>query len=508
MTRLAVYRPPLWIAAGIVAGVSAAFFMSVYITAALSILLCFAAMVTAVMGKAKKELILVAAGMLLGVTAATLYSAFFPSGSYEGVIKGRITDSSYCNSYGLCVLTENGYSLELDHITVNGEAVRGKASLLLPFYVRGDMNVGEYITFGGSLTGAEFNAGEYDSLMSAKYGVYYTAAATDYAISLTPGKLGAAESVRFAVRNALLDNCNGVTADFLFAMIFGDTSYLEYSVAESFRDTGTAHLFAVSGLHVALLFYACSAVLNKIPHMPKSISFGIDCFILIGYSALCSFSPSVVRSAVMILIGVLCKLGYEQYDALTACGISAGLILLFAPYFLFDAGFLMSYGSVFGIIGTMKPVARLLRKVLWRPIADAISITICANIGLLPFMFLYFETVPLSTIPVNLVVCPLTSLFYPFLLAAVVITTIFPQAGTLLTITAVPTYYAIRFVQASAQVSAAEINATFSPLLCVFYYPLLACASVFSMAPTRIKKACGLLCLGIVVTACFLALPV
>ena len=223
-------------------------------------------------------------------------------------------------SRGDCVESTQYQSLDSKFVRV-----RGKASLYLPFYVRGDMDVGEYIRFMGSLTGAEFFAGEYDSLMGAKYGVYYTAAVSDYAFSLTPGKVTAVEQVRFAVRNALLDNCNGVTANFLFAMIFGDTSYLSYSVADSFRNTGTAHLFAVSGLHVALLFYACSALLNKI-RMPKVIAFGIDCFILIGYSALCSFSPSVLRSAVMILVSVLCKMGFERYDALTAGGISASLL--------------------------------------------------------------------------------------------------------------------------------------------------------------------------------------
>lgn len=507
MTRLAVYRPSLWLAAGIAVGISAAFFLSVYLTAALTMLFCLAAAIMLTLKKGKKELVLFAAGMFLGVMAAALYTVIFPSGNYAGEIEGRITDASYSNGYGVLAVKEGVYSLELDSLIVNGEELRGKASLTLPFYVRGDMSIGDYIRFNGNLQGAQFDAAEYDSLMSAKYGVYYTAQAESDTLVLISGELTVAEQVRFAVRSALLDNCNTVTANFLYAMIFGDVSYLEYSLAQPFRDTGTAHLFAVSGLHVALLFYACSAILSKI-RMPKMLSFGIDCFILMGYSALCSFSPSVVRSAIMIIITIVCKYSYEKYDALSACGISASILLLCAPYFLLDAGFLMSYGAVFGIIGTMKPVARTLRKVIWRPIADAISVTICSNLGLLPLMFLYFGTVPLATIPVNLVVCPLTSLFYPFLLAATVLTVIIPQLGTLLTAFAVPTYYAIRFVQAAAQIPSASINATFSPLLCVFYYPLLACASVFSLAPSFIKKVCALLCLAIVVLACFVTLPI
>ena len=507
MTRLSIYRPPLWIAAGIAVGISSAFFLPVLATAALTVLFCIVSLIMFVTGRVKKEFVLFSAGLFLGAMAATLYAALFPSGSYEGDIAGRITDASNCNSYGECTLADGGYLLELDSLTVNGESVRGKASLYLPFYVRGDMDVGEYIRFTGSLTGAEFSAGEYDSLMGAKYGVYYTAAVSDYAFSLTPGKVTAVEQVRFAVRNALLDNCNGVTANFLFAMIFGDTSYLSYSVADSFRNTGTAHLFAVSGLHVALLFYACSALLNKI-RMPKVIAFGIDCFILIGYSALCSFSPSVLRSAVMILVSVLCKMGFERYDALTAGGISASLLLLCAPYFLFDAGFLMSYAAVFGILGFYKPLFRALKKVLLKPLAEGIAVSVASNIGLLPLMLYYFGSVSLLTVPVNLVVVPLTSAFYPFLLLSALIAALIPPAGALLTLASVPTLAGVLFTQAAANVSSAALNADFSPLLCVFYYPLLAIASVFSRFDKKIKAGALALCGALTAAACFFVLPV
>lgn len=449
---------------------------------------------------------LFAVGFLLGAVSADLFAAFFPSGEYSGYIEGRITDASYSDKRGFLTLTEGGYSMELENICVNREKIFGKASL---FYVPGaemQLQVGDRIAFFGSVTGEEFQAGEYSSSVAAKYGVYYTAFEKGAALEVSKGGFAAVESIRFAVKDALYTNCREETASFLFAMIFGDTSYMEYAVSQPFRDTGTAHLFAVSGLHVALLFYACAAVLNKI-HMPKALHVAAELFIMVGYSALCSFSPSVVRSAVMIMTASLCKYMNLRYDALSAFGFSACAILLFAPFFLYDAGFLMSYGSVFGILGTARPVARTLRKVIWRPAADTVAVSLAANFGLLPFMLCYFGSVPALTIPVNLIIVPLTSAFYPLLLAATVIAAILPPAGILLTAASVPTYFAILFVQAAAQFTSLSLTATFTPLLCVLYYPLLACASVYCRAPASVKKGCGYACLALVIFSCFVTLP-
>ena len=434
MTKLSIYRPPLWIAAGIAVGISSAFFLPVLFTAALTVLFCIVSLIMFVTGRVKKEFVLFSAGLFLGAMAATLYAALFPSGSYEGEIVGRITDASNCNSYGECTLADGGYLLELDSLTVNGESVRGKASLYLPFYVRGDMDVGEYIHFTGSLTGAEFSAGEYDSLMGAKYGVYYTAAVSDYAFSLTPGKVTAVEQVRFAVRNALLDNCNGVTANFLFAMIFGDTSYLSYSVADSFRNTGTAHLFAVSGLHIGVIYGAITLLLkrvNRFVSVPVSIAF------IFFYSAVCSFTPSSVRAAVMCSVSAAMSLFHRRYDSLNAMSLAATVLLLINPMYLLDKGFILSFSAVSGIIFLKYPLQRLL-GFLPRRMASSLSVSLSAQVGSFAGLMSGFGYVSAVGILLNVLVLPVLSAFYIVIFAFTAVTLVLPQAGAVLAAVCTP----------------------------------------------------------------------
>lgn len=506
--RLCAYRPALYAAAGVAAGVAAAFFLPAWAKAALVLFFAAAFFCAGVLKKGKRELALFCAAALAGTAAGELFLLGFPSGSFEGVVSGRITDATFCDEYGNAVLSGGNYLLELDSLSVDGRALAGRGSLILPASARADLKVGDYLYFYGAASGEEFSPESYQSLVAAKYRVYYSLQAFDAgALTRVDGSPSAVESMRLAIKGALYDNCREDTASFLFAMIFGDVAYMSDEVAQPFRDTGTAHLFAVSGLHVAILFYACARVLDKLK-MPSPVRFCSGAAIMILYCALCSFSPSVVRSAVMIMAAELAKVLKTRYDALSSMGASCAAILLFAPYFLLDAGFLMSYAAVFGILGFYKPLFRALKKVLLKPLAEGIAVSVASNIGLLPLMLYYFGSVSLLTVPVNLVVVPLTSAFYPFLLLSALIAALIPPAGALLTLASVPTLAGVLFVQAGAQVSSAALNADFSPLLCVFYYPLLAIASVFSRFDKKIKAGALALCGALTAAACFFVLPV
>ena len=504
--RLTNFRPALYLAAGTAAGIAAAFFLPIGLRAALIVL--FAAALVLFICKKKTGAAIFCAAVLAGAAAADIFVALFPDRSVQGLISGRITDASVCDDEGMLMAREGVFVLQLDKLSADGVQLSGKGSLELSLRAPANLKVGDTLVFYGSAGASEFSPDAYSSLNAAKYRIYYEIVCFEpQNISVISGSPSAVENVRLAFKKTIFDNCSTGTASFLYAMIFGDVAYMSEDVAQPFRDTGTAHLFAVSGLHVALLFYACTALLDKIK-MPQLARFAGGAFIMVGYCALCSFSPSVVRSAVMIMTAEVCKPLRVRYEPLSAMGFSAAVLLLCAPYFLLDAGFLMSYGAVAGILCAYKPLLGVLQKVLWKPIAEAVAISVASNLGLLPLMFAYFGTISLLTVPVNLVVVPLTSLFYPFLLASLAIAVVLPPLGGLLTLLSVPTYISVLFVQAAAKVSSAAFNAVFSPLLCVFYYPLFACASVYCRAPAAVKRTCGVLCLCICAAACLVTLPV
>ena len=130
----------------------------------------------------------------------------------------------------------------------------------------------------------------------------------------------------------------------LIGMLFGDKTALDEDLTEDFRRNGTTHVLAVSGIHVTVIFMCINRLFRNRRTRFSSIT---AISVLLLYAALSSFSPSVVRAVVMILICLFARHLYRRYDLLCSAAFSAFLFLLYNPYSLFNAGFQLSYLAVF-----------------------------------------------------------------------------------------------------------------------------------------------------------------
>jgi competence protein ComEC len=127
-------------------------------------------------------------------------------------------------------------------------------------------------------------------------------------------------------------------------MLFGDSSLIGDDVYESFQKNGIAHILSVSGIHAGIVYLFASRLLGN----RKTRAFYLfTALVLVFYAALSEFSPSVVRAAVMILIHMFSKVAYRRYDFLSCTAASALGMLLVNPFYLFNAGFQLSYLAVF-----------------------------------------------------------------------------------------------------------------------------------------------------------------
>jgi len=130
----------------------------------------------------------------------------------------------------------------------------------------------------------------------------------------------------------------------LVGMLFGDRTYMSDDTYEAFQNNGIAHILSVSGIHVAIVYI----YLNKLLRVRRSIVLNlIAILMLILYAALSEFSPSVVRSVVMIVIHIISKLTLQRYDFTTCASFSAFAMLLVNPFYLFNTGFQLSFMAIF-----------------------------------------------------------------------------------------------------------------------------------------------------------------
>lgn len=186
------------------------------------------------------------------------------------------------------------------------------------------------------------------------------------------------------------------------AMLFGDKTALDQELYEAFQKNGTAHILAVSGLHIGILygffaflwrgkrgslFHVCAAVL------------------LLFYTALADFSPSVVRAAVMIALHLLSVILCRRYDLLSAAGFTFLLMLLDNPFQLFHTGFQMSFLAV-ASLGVILPFVRRFYQGIFLS-----SLVIQA--GMLPYTAYMFNYISLGAFFANLPVIFLAGLLLP-----------------------------------------------------------------------------------------------
>ncbi len=149
----------------------------------------------------------------------------------------------------------------------------------------------------------------------------------------------------------------------LWAMALGWTTALTGEVSEPFMRTGTMHIFAISGLHIALIAGILVALLRVL-----RVSRGICGWFVIPliwfYTAATGWQASAIRSTLMmtvIIVGWALKRPSDLLNSLAAAGL---IILLWDPQQLFQASFQLSFFVVLSIALLLPPIETIRRLLL------------------------------------------------------------------------------------------------------------------------------------------------
>ncbi len=188
-------------------------------------------------------------------------------------------------------------------------------------------------------------------------------------------------------------------------ILFGDTSYLDKSNKETYKNLGVMHVFAVSGMHVsyitALLLLFTTKL--KLKSWVKVVLIALGLF---GYSALAGFSASVVRATIMTVVGLTAYLVGRRKNFYNALALAAFFWLLLNPADVFAAGFQMSFAAALSIY-YLYPLGDKLLFFITRG-KDIFIVPLIAQLGLLPLLIYHFGLFSpwsiLANIPVVLVV--------------------------------------------------------------------------------------------------------
>ena len=217
----------------------------------------------------------------------------------------------------------------------------------------------------------------------------------------------------------------------LSALTLGDKTDLSESVRESYSVAGVSHVLALSGLHVGLLYALAFFLLRPLllgGQSGRVLRSLLLILLLWLFAFFTGLSPSVVRSAAMFSIWALADLCGRQSFSLNTLALTAWLMLLVRPVWLFDVGFQLSFAAVLSILlfqpflYRLCPVRHRAGTYLW----GLVSVSVAAQLGTAPLVLFYFSRFSTHFLLTNLLVVPLVTLI---LYAAVVLLLLTPMSG-------------------------------------------------------------------------------
>ncbi|MCG8473813.1 MAG: DNA internalization-related competence protein ComEC/Rec2 [Desulfobacterales bacterium] len=209
------------------------------------------------------------------------------------------------------------------------------------------------------------------------------------------------------------------------ALVLGDRSHITFSTKERFAQTGTAHLLAISGLHLGIvttLFFVLFSRLLSLWRRPllkgrvQPLAAVATLFPLCGYALLSGMAPSTQRALVAMVLFLFTLTLNEEVDLPTTLGLAALLILSAQPKAIHALSFQLSFAAVMAIFAGLHQLRLLKNGVLSRlnkPLQKLLFFLIpptCAWLGTAPLIWHNFGYIAPSGLLANLVVVPLASL--------------------------------------------------------------------------------------------------
>lgn len=192
------------------------------------------------------------------------------------------------------------------------------------------------------------------------------------------------------------------------ALLLGDNTRLSKNVKDKIRYLGLSHVFAMSGLHISLVFsifyFVCFRMFKK-----KEIIELSTLFLLTLYYFGVKESPSFTRAYLMIVIYLFGRILYEKVSARKALLVSAIISILYKPNVIFSLSFQLSYLAMIAIF-YFYPLVKKINVKEWK-ILDYILFTTSIQVFLIPIQVYYFNTVPFLSIIVNILILPIASIF-------------------------------------------------------------------------------------------------
>lgn len=208
-------------------------------------------------------------------------------------------------------------------------------------------------------------------------------------------------------------------AGLLTGILLGSDNYLPESLKQDYRDTGVAHIIAISGFNMAVLAVLLLWVFTRwfSPYWGTLLTVAV----LLAYTMFVEGSAAVVRAWIMAGVAAGGHLIGRRQAGVNSLFLTAALMCLVNPLLIRDVSFQLSFAATFGLIIFAGPMQdgfkgwlekRFSEKTAARiasPVSQYFLFTLAAQLTTFPVLVWHFGRVSFSALLANPLVLPVQS---------------------------------------------------------------------------------------------------
>ena len=205
-------------------------------------------------------------------------------------------------------------------------------------------------------------------------------------------------------------------ASLLAGILLGNDNGLPATLVQSYKNTGTAHIIAISGFNIAIIASLFVTIFSRLLGPRRGAVTAV--LGIATYTILVGASPSVLRAAFMGGLAIFARQMGRRQNGLNTLAVTAAGLAAINPQTLWDAGFQLSFGATLGLILYSQPfqdwftslLARRFSINTARKISILVSIymlfTLAAQLTTLPIMAYQFGRISLVSLIANPFILP------------------------------------------------------------------------------------------------------
>ncbi len=316
-----------------------------------------------------------------------------------------------------------GVDVLLDDVAFDGASSGGKLSVHIDSE---QVRVGDILAFESFMTrnGIPMSENSYSEYLFAN-DIRYRVSHAEY--KRAGGSRNFLLHLDAALFDRLEEDMGGPEAQVAYALLTGNSRGMDEGLLTEVRKGGIAHIFAVSGLHIGILFGAVMLLARPLKRYAVVPAIGV----CILYAAFCAFTVSSVRAVIMCSCVGLYRTFGRKYDFLQSISLAALIVLLFSPGDLLSAGFRLSFGACVGLGLFSGTLGRLLGRIPKMPRAAAryLSANLSVQLFTFPILLDCFGYFSVWGFVLNLVLIPLLPVLFLTTLLFSLFALIIPPAG-------------------------------------------------------------------------------